>query len=77
VQGRLGSEPAKGLAIRDGDVSRHAEVIALSDARKTLGRKALRGATLYTNVEPCAMCSFCLREAQDRRQGGFLSKRFS
>jgi tRNA(adenine34) deaminase len=51
-------------AIRDDDVSRHAEVIALSEARKTFGRKALRGATLYTNVEPCAMCSFCLREAQ-------------
>jgi tRNA(adenine34) deaminase len=51
-------------AVRDGDVSRHAEVIALSQAQKTLGRNALRGATLYTNVEPCAMCAFCVREAQ-------------
>lgn len=51
-------------AVRDGDVSRHAEVIALSQAQKTLGRKRLRRATLYTNVEPCAMCSFCVREAQ-------------
>jgi tRNA(adenine34) deaminase len=51
-------------AVRDGDVSRHAEVIALSQAQKMLDRKQLRRATLYTNVEPCAMCSFCAREAQ-------------
>jgi tRNA(adenine34) deaminase len=51
-------------AVRDGDVSRHAEVIALSQAQKMLDRSELRRATLYTNVEPCAMCSFCAREAQ-------------
>ena len=51
-------------SVRDGDVSRHAEVIALSQAQKRLGRKGLRTATLYTNVEPCAMCSFCAREVQ-------------
>jgi tRNA(adenine34) deaminase len=51
-------------SMREGDVSRHAEVVALSQAQKRLGRKGLRGATLYTNVEPCAMCSFCAREAQ-------------
>ena len=50
--------------VRDGDVSRHAEVIALSQAQKVKSRKALRAATLYTNVEPCAMCSYCLRESQ-------------
>ena len=50
--------------VRDGDVSRHAEVIALSRAQKVKSRKALRAATLYTNVEPCAMCSYCLREVQ-------------
>jgi tRNA(adenine34) deaminase len=50
--------------VREGDVSRHAEVIALSQAQKVRSRKALRAATLYTNVEPCAMCSYCLREVQ-------------
>lgn len=50
--------------VRDGDVSRHAEVIALSQAQKVKSCKALRAATLYTNVEPCAMCSYCLRECQ-------------
>src|SRR5215469_2500118 len=49
--------------VRDGDVTRHAEVIALSQAQKTIGREALRHCTLYTNIEPCAMCSYCIREA--------------
>jgi tRNA(adenine34) deaminase len=49
--------------VRDDDVTRHAEVIALSAAQKALGRQGLRHATLYSNVEPCAMCCYCIREA--------------
>ncbi|MBI4723853.1 MAG: nucleoside deaminase [Rhodomicrobium sp.] len=48
---------------RDRDVTRHAEIIALSGAQKAASRDELRRATLYTNVEPCAMCSYCIREA--------------
>lgn len=50
--------------VRDGDVSRHAEVIALSEAQKAIGRNQLFRCTLYTNIEPCAMCAYCIREAQ-------------
>jgi tRNA(adenine34) deaminase len=50
-------------AKRDGDVSRHAEVIALALARKKLAPHEMARATLYSNVEPCAMCSYCIREA--------------
>ncbi len=50
--------------IRDGDVAAHAEVIALSEAQRSIGREALRHCTLYSNIEPCAMCSYCIREAQ-------------
>ena len=49
--------------LRDADVTRHAEVIALSDAQKRLGREGLRRCTLYSNIEPCAMCAYCIREA--------------
>lgn len=49
--------------IRDGDVSRHAEVIALARAQKAIGRRQLRECSLYSNVEPCAMCAYCIREA--------------
>src|SRR5215470_17131952 len=49
--------------IRDGDITRHAEIIALSRAQKTAGRERLRRYTLYSNIEPCAMCAYCIREA--------------
>ena len=49
--------------MRDGDVSRHAEIIALSQAQRTVGRERLRRCTLYSNIEPCAMCAYCIREA--------------
>ncbi len=49
--------------MRDGDVTRHAEIIALSQAQRTVGRERLRRYTLYSNIEPCAMCAYCIREA--------------
>ena len=52
---------------RDGDVTRHAEIVAVSLAQKALGTKDLSGCTLYTNVEPCAMCSFPIRETRISR----------
>jgi len=36
---------------------RHAEMIALEQAAKTLGRWRLTGCTLYVTLEPCAMCA--------------------
>ncbi len=54
---------ATNRTVREGDVSRHAEVIALALAQKAVGRPEMARATLYTNVEPCAMCSYCIREA--------------
>jgi tRNA(adenine34) deaminase len=49
---------------RDGDITRHAELLALSKAQMILGKKTFRNCTLYSNVEPCAMCSFAIREAR-------------
>src|SRR5262249_55423849 len=43
---------------RDADVTRHAELMAVSEAQKKLGRKDLSNLTIYSNVEPCVMCSF-------------------
>lgn len=48
-------------SVRTRDVSRHAEVLALAEARRLLGPR-LADCTLYSSVEPCAMCSFCIRE---------------
>jgi tRNA(adenine34) deaminase len=50
-------------AAREGDVSRHAEIVAIAQARKAAGGARLGDCTLYTTVEPCPMCAFCIREA--------------
>lgn len=55
------------LVMRDGDVTRHAEIVAMSETQKTLGRRDLADCTLYTTVEPCAMCSYALRETRIAR----------
>lgn len=49
---------------RAGDVTRHAELVAVSRAQQALGHKDLSDCTLYTTVEPCPMCSFPMRETR-------------
>jgi tRNA(adenine34) deaminase len=39
------------------DPTAHAEVLAIRDAARNLGRVDLAGCTLYTTLEPCPMCS--------------------
>ncbi len=38
------------------DPTAHAEVMAIREACRSLGRFELRGCELYTNCEPCPMC---------------------
>ncbi|HEY1736458.1 MAG TPA: nucleoside deaminase [Methylovirgula sp.] len=52
---------------RERDVTRHAEIVAISEAQKRLGRKNLNGCTIYSTVEPCPMCSFPIRETKIRK----------
>jgi tRNA(adenine34) deaminase len=42
----------------DGDVTRHAEVVAISLAQKTLGTVSLDECEIYVNAEPCAFCCY-------------------
>ena len=58
---------ATNQVVQDGDVTRHAELVAVSLAQKALGARDLSGCTLYTTVEPCAMCSFPIRETRISR----------
>jgi tRNA(adenine34) deaminase len=44
------------------DITRHAEIVAIAKAQQILGRKDLSDCTLYSTVEPCAMCAFAARE---------------
>ncbi|HEY0839241.1 MAG TPA: tRNA adenosine(34) deaminase TadA [Vulgatibacter sp.] len=42
---------------RRGDPLAHAELDAIREASRTLGRWRLSGVTLYVTLEPCAMCA--------------------
>ena len=50
--------------VQDGDVTRHAEILAISAAQRVLGRSDLSDCTIYSNVEPCPMCAFPIRETR-------------
>ncbi|TAG44724.1 MAG: GNAT family N-acetyltransferase [Betaproteobacteria bacterium] len=53
--------------IRDQDTTAHAEMVALRDAFKTVNNYRVPGATVYTTVEPCAMCAGALLHARVSR----------
>ncbi len=47
-----------------GDVTAHAEMIALTSAANFLGSKYLEDCTLYVTLEPCLMCAAAHKWAQ-------------
>ncbi|MDE6802222.1 MAG: nucleoside deaminase [Muribaculaceae bacterium] len=50
-----------------GDVTAHAEMMAITSAAQTLGGKYLQDCTLYVTVEPCLMCAGATGWAQVSR----------
>jgi len=65
------------------DPTAHAEILALREAAAHIGNYRLEGATLYSTLEPCAMCAGALVAARvarlvfgarDLRFGGVRSK---
>src|SRR5215471_20232115 len=70
AEARLADFPFGAVIVRDGkllargrnlgrttdDPTAHGEMVAIRRALKAHGSKALKGATLYTSGEPCAMC---------------------
>jgi tRNA(adenine34) deaminase len=50
--------------ITSSDPTAHAEVVALREAARSLGNYRLTGATLYSTIEPCAMCAGALVHAR-------------
>ena len=51
---------AANRTVRDQDPTAHAEVLALRDASRVLGRWRLDDCTLVVTLEPCAMCAGAL-----------------
>ena len=68
-----GESPVGSVIVKDGkiigegyeksrqlkDITRHAEVVAILDAVKNVGD--ISGSVLYSNVEPCILCSYAVR----------------
>ena len=46
------------------DPTAHAEILALQEASRSLGRWRLTGATMYATLEPCPMCAGALVNAR-------------
>ena len=53
--------------IRLNDPTAHAEIVALRVAARAIGNYRLTGATVYSTIEPCAMCAGALVHARIAR----------
>jgi tRNA(adenine34) deaminase len=51
-------------SIQSKDPTAHAEIVALREAARQLANYRLAGATLYTTLEPCAMCAGAIAHAR-------------
>ncbi len=62
-KGKIVAETTNRVA-RDRDVTRHAEMVAICIAQEALGSTDLSDCTIYSNLEPCAFCSYAIRESR-------------
>ncbi len=58
---------ASNRTITNSDPTAHAEILALRAAAEKLGNYRLTGTTVYTTIEPCAMCAGALVNARVSR----------
>lgn len=79
--GAAGEVPVGAIVVRDGTViaaagnrveadqnpHAHAEMLAIAEACRVLGRKWLEDCDLYVTLEPCPMCAGALSLARIRR----------
>ena len=57
----------RNAVIKTGDPTAHAEIVALREAAQNVGNYRLPGATMYSTIEPCAMCAGALVHARIAR----------
>jgi len=53
--------------ITDNDPTAHAEMIVIREAAREIGNYRLTGVTVYSTIEPCAMCAGALVNARVKR----------
>lgn len=62
-EGKVVSESINRVA-HERDVTRHAEVVAISSAQRALDRVSLEDCVIYVSAEPCAYCCYAIRESR-------------
>ncbi len=62
-KGKIVAETINRVA-QDRDITRHAEMVAICAAQQALGSTDLSDCTIYANMEPCAFCSYAIRESR-------------
>ena len=63
IEGRIAGR-GRNARERLRDPTGHAEILALQEAARTLGRWRLTGSTMYATLEPCPMCAGALVNAR-------------
>ncbi len=58
---------ASNETIQNNDPTAHAEILAIRTAAAEIGNYRLTGSTIYTTVEPCAMCAGAIVNARLKR----------
>ncbi|MBR1580202.1 MAG: tRNA adenosine(34) deaminase TadA [Selenomonadaceae bacterium] len=58
---------AHNLIEQSNDATQHAELIAIREASRILGRRRLSDCTLYSTLEPCPMCAGALVMSRVKR----------
>ena len=58
---------AENRMVRDGNVLRHAEILAIEAAMAATGESRLDGYDLWVSLEPCTMCAGAIAHARLRR----------
>lgn len=58
---------ASNRTIKNNDPTAHAEILALRTAALRVGNYRLNGTTMYSTIEPCAMCAGALVNARVAR----------
>ncbi len=66
LDGRIASE-APSAVVTKTDPTAHAEMQAIRDAARRIGRTSLAGADLYSSSRPCPMCEAAAFRAGIRR----------
>ena len=65
------------------DISGHAEINAIKDAERHLGKWTLEGCAIYVTLEPCLMCAGAIKQsrlktivfgAKDEAEGAVVSR---